>query len=121
MRLWPNTECVLYWHTQDRLWSSWEQERGVSHGMESVEAKEGENTKQWRLDSSVLGAFMFEMELRCPCGLLTKQQTKHVWGTLWSATSSRIVSRALTLLCGRARVTHALRLALDAAPSVDPE
>lgn len=91
-------------------WRVWQQ-RNVS----------GENTRQCRLDSSMLGAFMFEMEHGCPCGLLTKRQTKHVWGTLWSATGSRIVSWAPTLLCWRARVTHALPSALDAAPCVDPE
>lgn len=91
-------------------WKVWEQ-RKVS----------GENTRQCRLDSTVLGAFMFEMEHRCPCGLLTEEQTKHVWGTLPSVTGSRIVSWAPTLLCWRARVTHTLRSALDAASSVDPE
>lgn len=49
-------------------WKVWEQMK-VS----------GENARQCRLDSTVLGAFMFEMEHRCPCGLLTKQETKHVW------------------------------------------
>lgn len=92
------------------VWKVWEQ-RKVS----------GENTSQCRLDSTVLGAFMFEMEHRSPCEILTNQQTKNVWGTLRSATSSGAVSWAQTLLCWRARVTHALPSVLDAAPSVDPE
>lgn len=91
-------------------WKVWEQ-RKVS----------GENTSQHRLDSTELGAFMFEMEHRCPCGLLTNQQTKHGWGTLRSATGSGIVSWAQTLLHWRAKVTHTLHLALDTAPSADPE
>lgn len=31
---------------------------------------------------------MFKTEHGCPCGLLTKHQIKHVWGTLELATGS---------------------------------
>lgn len=109
----PRTDCGgagSRTEVSPMVWRVWEQRKAS-----------GENTRQCRLDSNVLGAFMFDMEHGCPCGLLTEQQTKHVWGTLRSATGSRIVSWALTLLCWRARVTHALRSALDAAPSMDPE
>lgn len=64
---------------------------------------------------------MFKTEHGGPCGLLTKQQIKRVWGTLQPATGSGDCVLGTDPAAGRASETNALHSALHAAPGVDAE